>query len=344
MIEWPENIKRRFITLGFEGCGKSLYIRQQAGLAYLVSLEGGGNDLIRMYAAVCLSEQVKAVTSSRGNLHQLPLGGGVSMNAVGSGGGDFYWVEEEVLQNPSTFEGQLNHCIEDIMLPWFCAFPDRSEVLKVLEHEEVVVSGKERHSSTQDISAVPTPTVQGGSLCSRDYARYSQQDFLRENLEVLSSALGDLGFQPNICDGIRYFRWREQANLVDVIYLRLIGFGSRLISEVFIWVPEFIGEKSFNSLPEDLMIVNGGVLAGDHIEFYPYLRTTCSQAFDEYWFDELQHRLREVAVPWFDSIRDRADLISHVRRDMKPVLDDPIVEDVSLRKMILSDSPGTVYQ
>ena len=337
MIVWPVDSKERIAALGFEACGKTLYVRQEAGVAYLLALEGGGSDLIRMYAAVCLSEQAGSETISRGDLRLLPVGGAVSMNAVGPGGGDFYWVEEEVLQSPSRFEEQLSHCIEKIVLPWFCAFPDRAEVLKAMEQEGVDVSREERRSPRQDDSKVSTPTVQGGSFCPRHYARYAQESFLRENLEDLSAALGDLGFQPDVRHGVRYVRWREQANLVDVVYSRLIGFGTRLVSEVFVWVPEFNGEKRFNALPEDLLIVNGGVLAGDHIEFYPYLRTTCSQAFDDCWLDELQRRLREIAVPWFDSIRDRDSLLSHVRSDMKAILDDPIVEDVSLRKMI---TPG----
>ena len=83
------------------------------------------------------------------------------------------------------------------------------------------------------------------------------------------------------------------------------------------------------------MAINGGVLGSDRIEPYPYLRATCSQPFDESWLDELRRRMQDVALPWFESIEDRWDLLSSVREDFRTCLDEPVGAGKTLRSLIL---------
>ena len=334
MIEWPENFLHVSKARGFEAAGKPVLVLPRPGLACLLVLEGGGNELIRMLAGICLSEQLETVKKHGKSLRELPLAGAVSLNAVGPGAGETYWTADEVEQDPARFERELIHCFREVAVPWFCAFPNPSEVLKALDDIGEASSASEHGSS--GIDPVEQAPVAADDLCTGAYARYSAQEFERQPMEALRGMFHELGFRADNSEGFRFCRWRKAGNLVDVVLLKPVGFGTRLVADVFVWVPEFDGKKTFDHLPEDLMAINGGVLGSDRIEPYPYLRATCSQPFDESWLDELRRRMQDVALPWFESIEDRRDLLSSVREDFRTCLDEPVGAGKTLRSLILS--------
>ncbi len=335
MMKWPKVAEELLIENGFHAIEKGVYASRSADLYYLLALRGGGGELVKVHAAVWapgLSAEGREVAYS--DIYSLPIGGAVSQNSVGSDAGETYWVDDEV-DDEAGFGDQLVELINEIALPWFCAFRGRDDLSDTftIEGDSIEFVVNNRVKSTGD--ELGFHLEDSGRSCDDEYKRYSNKAFLEGPAGDLGKALSELGFQSSISDGARYYRYRSDIGLYDVLYPRCIAFGARLILDLFIWVPEFEMVHHVDELPEDLLVVNGGVLSDSGIQAYPYLTERCSVPFHGDWLNTVTTRINNIAIPWFDSIGDRQGLLSSVREDFRPLLERSFMGSTSLGQMIL---------
>ncbi|MCU7808580.1 MAG: hypothetical protein KZQ73_12045 [Candidatus Thiodiazotropha sp. (ex Semelilucina semeliformis)] len=334
-MKWPKFVEDVLIEKRFREVEKGLYALKSNDLYYLLALRGGEGELAKLHAAVWapgLSTGGKDIAYS--DIYSLPIGGAVSQNSVGSDAGQAYWVADEVADETG-FASQLVELINEIVLPWFCAFKGRNDLSGAftIEGETIAFEVNDRVECAGDELGIHLEN--SGISCNDAYKRYSNKAFLEGPAEVLGKALGEFGFQSSISDGIRYYRYRSDIGLYDILYPRCIAFGARLILDLFILVPEFELAHHVDELPEDLLVVNGGVLADSGIQAYPYLTERCSVPFHSDWVNSVTTRITSIALPWFDSIGDRQGLLSSVREDFRPLLGTSFVGSTSLSQMIL---------
>ncbi len=335
MNEWPVSIEKKLVSLGFDRFSGSLFGYRNCNIIYLIMLQGGGDELIRVYTAIGSSAELGYGALKPEDIMSLPVAGAVSLNSVGSDAGNLYWTEDEIRVDP-TFECQLEHCINDIAIPWFCAFSDEATLLDAIEELGSENQKEVIQSSKCALEGNDLVRLQSAPFCDHPYARYNKEVLQKEWLPIVDEALSTFDFVFDGSTGMRFYRYRADEDLYDILSLRLIGFGTRIIVDAFIWIPEFDMEDHDGVLPDDLMGISGGVLGGDDIEFYPLLRETCSLPFDKTWMDELCRRVEKVALPWFDSITTRQDLLSNLRMDLLSMLDEPLDGKTTIRSMILS--------
>ncbi|MET0044895.1 MAG: hypothetical protein ABW100_15410 [Candidatus Thiodiazotropha sp. 6PLUC3] len=334
-MTWPKLVEDVLIEKGFREVEKGLYASKSRDLYYLLALRGGGSELIKLHAAVWTPGMTAGGSEIvYSDVYSLPIGGGVSQNSVGSDAGETYWLDDEVADEPG-FANQLVELVNEIVLPWFCVFQGRDDLSDTftIDGESIVFEVNDRVKCTGDELGIRFDN--GGLSCNDTYKRYSNKAFLEGPAGILGEALSEFGFQSSISDGIRYYRHRSDIGLYDILYPRCIAFGTRIILDLFIWVPEFELAHHVDELPQDLLIANGGVLSDSGIQVYPYLTERCSLPFHDDWVNSVTTRITNIALPWFDSIGNRQELLSSVREDFRPLLGTSFVGSTSLRQMIL---------
>lgn len=331
----PLIVKEQLESSGFIEYSKTTYVKKNGDLFYVLSMDGEPDEILKVYAAVWVPELQDNVDCDRlPKDFSSPVFGALSLNAVGTGAGDHYWTLEEIATG-SQGEQEMLDCINNIALPWFCAFSDRKRLAQTLEELDL-------QAESDSVRQAECGQVNFGidfnesPLCDVAYQRYSLASFLAKHEKALTDALAARGFLPSINDSIRFYRRRDDANIYDILYPRLIGFGTRIILDAFTWVPEFEMVTEVDDLPEDLMVINGGVIGTSNLIAYPFINEYCSIAFSDQWLDEVLQRVDKVAGPWFESITDRNAFLQSVTDEYRLMLDRPLIGNTTIEDMILA--------
>lgn len=334
-MKWPKLAEKTLIEKGFRAIESGVYASRFRDNYYLLVMKGGGGEIAKLYAAVWTPGMiVEGNELDLKAIYNLPVGGAVSLNSVGSDAGETYWMDDEIADEAS-FGSQLIDLIDEIAIPWFCAFQGRKDLSDAITINELSIEIEldERAECAGDELGIRLES--DGIHCGDKYERYSNKAFLEGPVDTLAKALHECGFVLNISNGVRFYRHRRDANLYDIIYPRLIAFGARIIFDLFVWVPEFELAHHVDELPEDLLIVNGGVLSDSGIQAYPFLNERCSIPFGSKWINSVTNRINSIAIPWYDSIDDRQALLSSVREDYRPLLGRSFAGSKSLSQMIM---------
>ncbi|MET0067294.1 MAG: hypothetical protein ABW076_13185 [Candidatus Thiodiazotropha sp.] len=335
MQTWPAEVASILEDLGFLGIGNHTYAARLNDIYALLMLDGAlGNSLELFAAAWTPGLRDRDAESPPIALHSLPVSDRVSLNSVGSDAGQTYWTKSEFIES-NTASAQLIELIHEVALPWFHALKDREGLAQILKE----------HETSGQLTIDPSPSQPHLEFAQRlamhelrgnvHFRCYSSSSYAQGPGRLLAQFMESAGFSADITNGTRFYRYRADANLYDVILPRLIAYGARIIFDLFTWVPEFILAHQIEALPEDLININGGVLCQSGIDFYPYLTHRCSIPFDEHWLDQVSLRIREHALPWFETIHDRQTLIESVREDFRPLLDQSLMGNTTLREMLL---------
>lgn len=340
-MDWPSLVARRLEQLGFASVHGNTLVKRVDDLFHVAWIDAGGDRNVMLWVGVWAPEMQPGFAGKKfPKGFRTPLFGGVGMNQVHHAAGGWPWSPDQLVDPDCT--SQMLAQVEQIAIPWLCAFADRGAVVEALDELGDRETAQRVGQCAGGGPALGLAPGHADELCaSRRYQRVSHERFRQEFGRAAAKELVDRGFAAVKGDhNPQFYRHRSDSNIYDVIHFELIGLGTRTFVNLGSWVPEFDMAHRVDELPEDLMMINPQIAGPDDVVGYPKINRLCSVPLADDWLTEVLRRIDHVAMPWFDSIGSRQDIVTSASPDFAARLDDPIIGSITLRDMVMGKLDG----